>query len=331
MIEYRTFLNSDTPALAYLWNLQAPHPLRLRHSTIKLWDELPLGKLAFDPCGLWLAHIDDIVLGFAHASLVPTTSCGVIHQLVIAPATAPLWHVDSHLNDDLITLRATVADQLLDCCRDYLTERGATRLLAGGWPPLDPFYLGFAGGSQSYGLLAEDHEVRACFERGGFTEGGSRVVWQRSLAGFRPPVDRLQLQWKRTATLHSDWQAAPLASVSAAHQVATFASRERCQFELALKTQPSRAARIVAWDMQPLANEWGVRAMGLIDFQCDDEAWTDGLALYTLAEALRQFQQRGIDLVEIQTSKDDNRGTSLVRSLGFTEVATTSLLERPAA
>jgi hypothetical protein len=331
VIEYRTFLNSDTPAIAHLWNLQAPHPLRLRHSTVKLWDELPLGKLTFDPCGLWLAHVDDTLLGFAHASLIPTTDCGAIHQLVIAPTTAAVWQVEPDLSADVTAQRAQVADQLIDCCREYLIERGASWMVAGGWPPLDPFYLGFSGGSQSHGLLDEDHEVRAYYEHAGFKVCGNRLVWQRSLAGFRPPVDRQQLQWKRSATIHSRWQAAPLAHVAAAHQVATFGSRDRCELVLEVKMQPARAARVVGWDMQPLASEWGVRAMGLVDFQCDEEAWTDGLALYTLAESLRQFQQRGIDLVEIQTSTDDNRGHSLMRSLGFTEVATTSLLERPAA
>ena len=369
MIEYRTFLNTDTPVLAGLWNSQAPHPLRLRHTTVKLWDELPLGKLDFDPFGFWVAEAGNSVVGFVHASVLtsppeavrpaidlpsevatassiatdhghleddPAVRWGAIHQLVLAPATAPVWTTLGAAADST-GLRAQVAEQLIRCGLEYFEERGVSRLVAGGVPAMDPFYLGFHGGSQTHGLLTDDHELRTFFEHAGFQATGGRVIRQRSLAGFRPPVDRQQLNWKRcaTATWGTDLNTASPAAMApvwpsrlSPQQSAALGTRDRYALAVEVTGAGSRFLQLGFWDMQPLACEWGLRAAGLLEAHWDEQAWSDGLALFAVAESLRQLQQRGIDLVEIQSADDDPRWRGLTTSLGFSDVATSTLLMR---
>ena len=73
-----------------------------------------------------------------------------------------------HRNDPL-------ADELLAQSEDYLRERGAKVIYAGGIRPLNAFYLGLYGGSELPGMLAGDTSFQRRLPRNGLPRNRPRA------------------------------------------------------------------------------------------------------------------------------------------------------------
>src|SRR5262245_37881523 len=141
MFQYRTFRNADTPRLVAVWNEAiigrgAPH---LTNNT--LIERYVLSKPIFDPNGLFVAIADDTIVGWAHAAMsgnpFNAQPVGVVCLVGVSPAHQ----------------RKGIGGELLKRCEQYLRERGAEIIHAGGHWPNNPFYMGLYGGSESPGFL----------------------------------------------------------------------------------------------------------------------------------------------------------------------------------
>ena len=75
-----------------------------------------------------------------------------------------------------------------------MKSRGAKTLYGGGSYPLSPFYYGLYGGSELSGVLDSDPELVAVFSEAGYRAVHRSLVLHRDLVGFRPVVDRQQMQ-----------------------------------------------------------------------------------------------------------------------------------------
>jgi hypothetical protein len=61
------------------------------------------------------------------------------------------------------------------------------------------FYLSLYGGADLPGILDSTPGMQEIFHRAGYAEGERIGVLRRPLAGFRPPVNRLQLAIRRVS------------------------------------------------------------------------------------------------------------------------------------
>src|SRR5439155_15311062 len=109
-------------------------------------------------------------LGFAHVGLGPPGQAdeprsGVISLIGVRPSAR------SH----------GIGAELLRLCEEYLKANGAQRLQAGGVWPLNPFYMGLYGGSESPGFLRSDALAEPFLLRHGYRADQERRVMQRRL------------------------------------------------------------------------------------------------------------------------------------------------------
>ncbi|MBP86500.1 MAG: hypothetical protein CMJ64_07280 [Planctomycetaceae bacterium] len=308
MILYRPFLNSDPPAIAEIWRSQHPSPGLMQTMTAATLDECVFSKPYFDRAGLILAIEDDKPIGFVHAGFGPTDDGSELDETL---------GVTSLLLGSPHPQAPRIAVDLLAASEDYLRSRGAAVLHGGGTAQLGPFYFGLYGGSGLPGVLATDQGMLDVFEQAGYERELYCEVQRRDLAGFRPPMDRHLMQVRREFQLGqaddplpTDWW-----------DGCAFGHTDRLRFLLTSKSgdgaDEAAAAKASFWDIEPLASSWGVHAMGLVDFQIEQEIGTPAVATFFLGEILRQLASYGTTLVEIQVASRQTLLSEACQQLGF--------------
>lgn len=315
MIHYRSFLNSDTPAVAEIWCRQNPLRGSIQTVSTSLLEERVLAKLYFDREGLVVAEEEGSLIGFVHAGFLPdedrsalSYERGAINLLKVVPRA----------DDNLI------GRELLRQAEAYLHRRGATSISAGSPEPWGPFYLGFYGGSQLPGVLAGDECWNKALADSGYVEAEKRLIFQRELAGFRAPVDRQMMQIRRQC----QWEVELDPMARSWWEACTTGDAPCTRFMLSSKTDPKLQAKVTFWNMEPLSSQWGTHAMGLLGMDSSEEARQQGWDTFLLAESLRKFQQEGITLVEVQARDSDEGKLELLKKLGFREIDRGAVFER---
>jgi RimJ/RimL family protein N-acetyltransferase len=315
LIHYRPFCNTDPPLLTELWRSCADRRPLVQPLTIAAFEQLVLNKPYFDRAGLWLAMEGELPLGFVHAGFGPSedestlsTDLGVTSMLLVRE------------HDD----QAQVTAELLRRSEEYLRNRGAKVLYGGAVHPLDPFYLGLYGGSELPGVLDTDPAMQRLFLAHGYREIDRTIVFQRTLADFRAPVDRNQMQVRRRTQLavveeppsKTWWEAC------------TMGEFERVEFQLLDRElgKELASATLRAIDHRPTRP--GHRASGLVDVHVDHAAQQEGLATFLVSEALKELHHQGVGLVEAQTMERNKPAIGLYEKLGFSRVDSGAVYRR---
>lgn len=307
MIEYRSFRNDDPHRLADVWRSADLGPAAMQPMTAALLEAAVFSKPYFDREGLVVAIHDGQMVGFAHAAFGPDGSQSAIDtslgttMLVVVASHAPL---------------AEVGAGLLARCEDYLRRRGATTLLGGGSSAMRSFYLGLYGGADVPGILDSSPAMQDVFRQAGYGVEGRIAVLRRHLAGFRPPVNRLQLAIRRATTLRmidepprrSWWEAVTTSGLALR------------RYELVGEGDALLGAATF-WDVQPMAAAWGVTAAGLLHVGIEGGRRRQGLAHYLVAESLHHLAQEGVALVETHVAEDNPPALALFAKLGFEAAA----------
>ena len=179
---FRPFRNSDPPWIAEIWRDQPPQRGLAQPVTAAILEQLVFSKPYFDPEGLIMLLSDERPIGFVHAGFGAndeqsglTTDVGTTYQLMLRA---------DRRNDAL-------ADELLAQSEEYLRDRGAKVIYAGGIRPLNAFYLGLYGGSELPGILAGDHVFNEACRRRGYREI-DRVRRPAARAGRLPAARHAQ-------------------------------------------------------------------------------------------------------------------------------------------
>jgi GNAT superfamily N-acetyltransferase len=304
LIEYRTFRNSDPPRLAEIWRSQPPERGLVQPVSADLLEQLVLAKPYFENAGLIVAVDDGVPIGFAHAGFGPTTDeQGLSTEL----GTTCMLMVRSNYQ------RLGIGAELLARSERYLQGRGSKVLYAGCIRPLNAFYLGLYGGSEMPGVLDSNPKAQHLFRSQGYREIDRTVVMQRSLAGFRPSVDRRQMQIRRRSVLEMNEDPAPRNWWDAC----TYGAFERTRFRLMSRPGGELLAQAAFWNIEPLASSWGVHAVGVTELEVCDSQRRQGVATFLLSEAFRHFQTQGMTLVEAQTMQHNAAALCLYQKLGF--------------
>ena len=308
MPQIRPFTNLDPPAVAEVWQRCSQQPGLTLPVSVDLFERLVFGKLFFPQSRLFLAFEGEKPLGFAHAAFGPnhdrswvSTQSGVVCMLLVCPDCPN---------------REGLAGQLLDRCDRYLVENGARTIQGGSAPPLAPFYAGLYGGSMPPGILATDELAQRTYAAAGYQAVGRTSICRRSLAGFRPPVDRQLMQIRRSMQMNTlvdppcrDWW-----------EAMAIGEFDLTRFELTQKRSDDPVASLTVRDMGPPSPDLPGPAAGIIDLFVADEHRRKGVATYLLGEAFKQLVQQGIGSVEAHIPADDPACTALCRKLGL-EVA----------
>jgi ribosomal protein S18 acetylase RimI-like enzyme len=304
---FRSFRNTDPPRLAEIWREQPPHRGVMQPVTTTLLEQLVFSKPYFEPEGFVVALHDNLPIGFAHAGFGPNDA-----------QTA----IDTDLGTTyLLMLRAehrqpVVADELLSRAEQYLRERGAKVLYAGGVRPLNGYYLGLYGGSELPGVLATDPIFHDAAARSGYRVIDRIVVLQLELARTRPPISRDQRRLRRELNL-AEYYNPPDTTWWDACTTAAF---DRLRYSLEPSNRGNAVASVWFWDIEPLSMSWGVPTAGMFDLQVSQDRRRQGLATFLLAEAFERLRSRGIVRVEAQTMQNNAPAVALYEKLGFARV-----------
>lgn len=315
MIEFRCFRNDDPPRLADVWRSADLGPAAMQPMTSALLEAAVFSKPYFDRHGLIVALDGDRTVGFAHAAFGPSADRGGIDPTV---GTTLLVAVVPHADHDAI------GQGLLGRCEAYLRDRGATTLLGGGSADMRSFYLGLYGGSDLPGILDSSPDMQAIFERAGYEVGERIAVLRRRLAGYRPPINRLQVAIRRNTVLRvideptrrTWWEAATTTGIALR------------RYELRNHSEEVLGSASL-WDMQPLSSSWGVTAAGLLHIDIEGPRRRQGLAKYLVAEAMHDLAEEGVSLLETHVATRNAPALALFESLGFETAEFGTVFRRP--
>jgi GNAT superfamily N-acetyltransferase len=304
LIFYRTFRNSDPPALAEIWRSQPVEHGHFQRMSAAVFEERVLAKPYFDNAGLIVAVDGDRPVGFAHAAFGPSesgqrlsTKFGITCLVMVLPEYRGRG----------------IGAELLARSEDYLRRRGAEVIYGGGIAPLNGFYLGLYGGSELPGILDTDAGEQRLFRSHGYREIDRVHVLERKLAGFRPTIDRNQMQVRRRSMV------AVTADPPAANwwEACAWSGLEPTRFELTLRDVGRVIAHANTWTIEPLSASWGFRAAGVVGLDVDEKFRRQGFATYLMGEIMRQLATQGTTLMQVQTMQWNQPALKLYEKLGF--------------
>ncbi len=307
MIHYRTFRNSDPPALVQIWRARAVERGLTQPISTQVLEELVFSKPYFDNQGLILAIDDKTPVGFVHAGFGATDDEKHISHLFGATCMLMVRHDYRRLG---------IGRELITRSEQYLRDQGAKVLYGGGIRPLNPFYLGLYGGSELPGVLDSDQAAQQIYRACGYREIDRTCIFQRDLAGFRPPVDRQQMKIRRSMTV----EVSEDPPTSTWWEACTFGGFERTRFQLIEKSSRRVMASAIFWRIEPLGTSWGVQVAGLIDLEVKEGHRKQGIATALVSEALKHLGQAGFHRVEVQTMQANTAALHLYEKIGFQEV-----------
>ncbi len=309
LIEYRPYLNTDLPGIVSVWKQQRSHRAFSQVMYNDLFERTVLSKPYFEHAGLIVALRDKAIAGFVHCGFGPNElrsdldySRGIICLLLTLP----------------IPEQVELCDGLIAYAEDYLRKKNSTSISTGTVFPHSPFYLGLYGGSNVPGILSAHHATIDVFEAHGYSQQSRILVMQRSLHNFQAVLDRQQTVVRRSYRIEQDQD--PLASNW--WEACTLGNTNRSVFQLIDRKTNQQRGNLSYWDIEPLARNWGVRAMGLFDLSIEVSTRQTGLGTFLAGESLRCMQQQGINLVEAQVADDNLAATSLFEKMGFEAIDT---------
>ncbi len=290
-----------------VWRSLAEQAGLLQPISVDLLEQFVMSRLYFDHEGLWIASEDDRPVGMAHAGFGPAE-----HES----------RIDTELGTTCLLLtrpdcqRQQVAAGLLERCEQYLAGRGAKVIYGGGIRPLNPFYLGLYGGSESPGVLASDTVARQTFQSHGYREIDRTVTFHCDLHRFQPPASRQQMQIRRRMIVHvtadppsRDWW-----------EACTMGSFELTRFNLCPRLGGPSVAHALIRNMEPTVAFGGGRSVGLVELHVEPRHRRRGLVTFLLTEMFHQLSRQGVVKVEVQTMRNNVAAVSLYRRLRFEEV-----------
>jgi GNAT superfamily N-acetyltransferase len=283
------------------------------------FDSLVLSQPYFDRAGLIVACDGgrDAVVGFVHAGFGATDdgsrldrTRGVVCAIVVAP---------EHRRKGIGTL-------LLRAAETYLSTSGATEITAGERMPLNPFYMGIYGSSESAGFLESDPAAGPFLASRGYAAAGEFVVMERDLGAGRDPFDpRLMLIRRKFDTTVLDnpsrvswWWMTRQARLDA--------------FCCALipKTGGAPVAELTLWGMELHSSARNHRTVGLVDLLVAESERRKGIARALLIDAMKWLRTERVDHVEVVVPRSDPATMKLMQSVGFAPVDTGVVFRRTA-
>jgi ribosomal protein S18 acetylase RimI-like enzyme len=318
VIQYRTFRNSDPPALVTIWNEAFTSRGAICMRGTSPLEYFVFAKPYFDPAGLILALDDATPVGFVHAGFganqtenALASTDGITCLLGVRPPYR----------------RRGIGSELLRRSEAYLRGRGAARLHVGGMRPLNPFYFGLYGGSESAGVLASEPAAEPFLLRSGYQATDGCLVFHRRLTTPLNVVDSRFAGLRR----RYDVQAVLRTGTGTWWEECVLGPVEMLEFHLEDRATGTVVAQVGAWEMQGFGQRWNESAVGLTSIQVRPELRRQGMAKLLLAQVLKQIQEQYFTLVETQVPEQNTAAVNLIKGLGFQQVDTGKIYRKQPA
>jgi ribosomal protein S18 acetylase RimI-like enzyme len=309
VIDYRTFRNTDPPALLRVWNEAFTRRGAVPLASATALEEHVLAKPYFDPAGLIVSVEGKRPVGFAHGGFGPNAdgtaldrSAGVVALVAVAPAYQ----------------RRGVGSELLRRCETYLHDRGARTLDTGSTGLFNPFYQGLYGGSASPGVLDSDTAAAPFFSRHGYQPRQRYAVLQRLLTGGAGVVDARFSALRRRYEL----RVAPRQGALDWWRECVLGPADVIDFALEEKATGGVCARAGVWEMEGYTRRWNQAAVGLLEVDVRAGLRRQGLARFLLSATYRYLQDQYFAVVEAQVADGDEVAGKMLRGAGFQAVDT---------
>jgi ribosomal protein S18 acetylase RimI-like enzyme len=307
VVQYRSFRNTDPPAIVDIWNesFTGRGAAKLRHASVL--ERHVLAKPYFDADGLIVAEEGGQVVGFVHAGFGPNQreaalarTNGVISILAVRSSFR----------------RRGIGTELLKQAEAYLVKVGAQSLHAGMLRPLTPFYFGIYGGSDLPGILTSEPDAAPFLERRGYTASDATLVFQRHLDQPINVADGRFANLRR----RFDVRILPRIALGTWWQECVLGLIEPVEFRLEEKVSGKPVARAIAWEMEAFSCTWNQPAVGILEVQVREELRRQGLGKFLLAQLLRYLQDQYFGICEVQSVEQNDVALGLFQSVGFEQV-----------
>ncbi len=306
-LSIRTFRNTDAPSICSVWNqhyADQPADFKLDSQLLELFC---LGKPYFDGETFWIAEKDGTVVGFLHAG---PHSNQAQDEIDSSSLSISAFCVRPHSSDK------EVASQLIQTCSHAARKLGAREVFFKPTLPDCPFYLGLGPAHSMAGATKAD--ARACqwLTASGFSPETPTSLWELSLADYAPPIDRTQIQVRRTASVSRQVEEPELSWWIAC----ILGHTEPTSFQLTHRQERRVLAEILYWMLSPELNTTSESIVWLwTPDMLRESGWADQL-LFLLAESLREFQSERVDVVRAVTPAHENSLAAILRRLGFSPI-----------
>lgn len=305
-MKFRTFRNSDPPALLEIWNESGLGRGAYFVRSTLLFEYCVFSKPYFDYSGLIIAEQEGRPVGFVHAGFGPNaaeTSLSLDTGVICAVAVRPDWR------------RQKIGTQLIEQAVNYLRRQGAKEIIAGGCPPYNPFYFGLYGGADLPGFLLSDPAADPFFARLGFTPWRTFHVYERHLEDYQSVVDPRFVALRR----RYDVQLVPQPDIPSWWRECVLGVFEPFEFRLADRLTGIPAARVTGWEMSAGRGP-GPSAIGILEVYVRPDVRRQGLARFLLNQMIRYIQEQFFRTVEVHVPDGDEAATNLFLGLGFQRV-----------
>lgn len=302
-IELRSFRNTDTETVCRVWNAHHADSL-FGQLTPTAFELSVLAKPYFNADELLLATVRGECKGFLHWSYASNASqtevdpdCGVVSALCVVP--------DAEGN--------AVASALVARAQEAMRARCITRCLVKPLPPNCPFYLGSGFGDSMMGITSNDQRSYAWLVEAGFEPQSATSFWELDLAGFQAPVDRMQIQIRRTAHVDRILDEPQLPW----RQACLLGHTEPTGFQLTLRAEGRVAQQLLVWSVAPELAASPHLNVWLWPIGSPADASSTDQITFLLAEALRQMAEERVDVVRTVSDSSETSVTTILSRLGF--------------
>jgi ribosomal protein S18 acetylase RimI-like enzyme len=316
---FRPYRNTDSPALADLWNQGLPERGVVRPLTVHEFDALVMGKLGFEREGLIVAERDGRVVGYAHAGFGPVQERGPSHRLDFSMGTVALMVLEPGLDEPEIEAG------LFQEAEHYLRQRGAEVIYAGGRHPLDPFYWGIYGGSEFAGVLGTHESFHRAALRRGYQPMAQAVLLELELADL-PPADPRAILLRRQVRFESAEDVLP----DGWWQALAIGLFRPSRFALVDRATGEPIARAMTWDVAcGVGIDDGRPRTALIGLEVVPPRRRQGFGRLLVAEIARHCREQYAEVLLAQTDQTNAAALALYASLDFEPVDRATLYRLP--
>lgn len=312
----RTFRNTDTGPLCDVWNGHfaqlgpecAMTPLQLELCC--------LSKPYFDPSQLYVAELNDVIVGFAQLSKCPNDSFTDLRSE--ASAIAALCVIECDHGDEIA---AQLLSRVAAECENSSTTSCAFRPLL----PSTASFLGLGPAGSMIGATAAEQRTCTWLQTAGYQPLVPTNAWQLDLGVFEPPMNRGLMQVRRSSTVNREVDEPLLPWL----QACLLGHTEPAAFQLVNRQEKRVVSEVLFWTVgselqtSPESQVW---LWPTANAEIDSDEFTG--QLFLVAEALREFQEEQVDTAVAISAAHDTRQNEFYRRLGFSSAESGVVFER---
>ena len=313
-LEIRSYINTDTHSICEVWN--AHHAGLAVGSISSMHFELAvLAKPYFVAEDLLVALDQGVMRGFLHLSKGSTPDLtevdserGVLSALCVVPSLD----------------EAEIAAALLSQADAWLTESGATACVTRPMPPDCLYYLGLGAGDSMMGITTADQRTYGWLVKAGWVPRIATSGWELFLDNFHPPVDRLQIQIRRTAHVGRmlDEPLLPW------RQACLLGHTEPTGFQLTMRAEGTVAQELLVWSVGQELMTTPKSIVWIWPIEVVESAQSADQLVFLLSESLRQMSEDRVEVVRTFSDSAKTLVTSVLTRLGFRNAASGVVLEK---